>query len=176
MPMTASARRARLCIASICGVAALASPYFFTPSLRLAYNPSDSAPRGWYRVMQAASLHVGDYVVATLPPDAAALAARRGYLPSRVPIIKHIGAVPPQRVCVISGVVSIDGVPIAVTLGTDHRGRALLTWNRCRRLVDDELFLLSTTNPASFDSRYFGPIKASSVLGQAAPLWTSDTP
>ena len=174
--MTASARRARLCSASICGVAALASPYFFTPALRLAYNPSDSAPRGWYRVMQTASLHVGDYVVVTLPSDAAALAAQRGYLPSHVPIIKRIAAMPPQRVCLIDDVVSIDGVPVAATLAADRRGRALPAWHQCRRLADDELFLLSTTSLASFDSRYFGPIKASSVFGQARPLWTSDAP
>ncbi|MBI3531959.1 MAG: S26 family signal peptidase, partial [Burkholderiales bacterium] len=43
-------------------------------------------------------------------------------------------------------------------------------------LHDGELFLLSATNPASFDSRYFGPIAASAVIGSAQPLWTWDTP
>jgi type IV secretory pathway protease TraF len=49
-------------------------------------------------------------------------------------------------------------------------------WQQCRRLSDGELFLLSTTNPASFDSRYFGPIAASAVIGAAHPLWTWNTP
>jgi hypothetical protein len=45
-------------------------------------------------------------------------------------------------------------------------------WQQCRRLHDGELFLLSATNPASFDSRYFGPIAVSAVIGSAQPLWT----
>jgi type IV secretory pathway protease TraF len=49
-------------------------------------------------------------------------------------------------------------------------GRPLSSWGQCRRLADDELFLLSVTNPASFDSRYFGPINASAVIGLARPL------
>src|SRR4051812_25740001 len=40
----------------------------------------------------------------------------------------------------------------------------------CRRLALRELLLLSSTNPASFDSRYFGPILASDVIGSAQPL------
>jgi type IV secretory pathway protease TraF len=43
---------------------------------------------------------------------------------------------------------------------------------QCRPLVENELFLLSNTNPASFDSRYFGPIDTAAVLGVARPLWT----
>ncbi|MDB5971132.1 MAG: peptidase [Hydrocarboniphaga sp.] len=174
--MNASARKARLLFWSFCGVAALALPLLVTPTALVIYNPSDSVPRGWYRVTQAASLHVGDYAVAALPPDAAALAAQRGYLPAHIPVIKRIGAMPPQWVCVSDGVVSIDGAAVAATLAADPRGRTLLAWRQCRRLIDDELFLLSATNPDSFDSRYFGPIKASSVFGQALPLWTSDAP
>ena len=41
---------------------------------------------------------------------------------------------------------------------------------------DGELFLLSATNPASFDSRYFGPVAVSAVIGSAQPLWTWGTP
>jgi hypothetical protein len=58
----------------------------------------------------------------------------------------------------------------------DGRGRPLSAWQQCRRLHDGELFLLSATNPASFDSRYFGPVAVSAVIGSAQPLWTWDTP
>jgi len=70
------------------------------------------------------------------------------------------------------GIVSIDSIRVAVTLFLDGAGRRLTAWPQCRRLQTDELFLLSTTNPASFDSRYFGPVNASAVIGQARPLWT----
>ncbi|HEY1090621.1 MAG TPA: S26 family signal peptidase, partial [Burkholderiaceae bacterium] len=32
------------------------------------------------------------------------------------------------------------------------------------------------TNPASFDSRYFGPVRAANVIGIAQPLWLQEKP
>mgnify|MGYP000035225145 CR=1 FL=1 len=58
------------------GVAALAWPSVHTPVARIVYNPSDSVPRGWYRVGSADSLHVSSIVLAQVPADAAALAAQ----------------------------------------------------------------------------------------------------
>jgi conjugative transfer signal peptidase TraF len=158
------------------GIAALAWPSVHTPVARIVYNPSDSVPRGWYRIGPADSLHVGSIVLTRLPADAAALAAQRGYLPERIPLLKQIGAMEPQQVCVEGRTVRIDGVALATALKADGQGRSLPIWQQCRPLRDGELFLLSATNPASFDSRYFGPVAASAVVGSAQPLWTWDTP
>ena len=161
------------------GLAALCAPAMMTLPVGIVYNSSDSAPRGWYRVGgvdHAESLRVGTIVLAHIPADAAALAAQRGYLPAGVPILKRIGAVAPQSVCVRKHVVRIDGIAAATTRTLDGRQRPLPIWQRCRVLADDELFLLSETNLASFDSRYFGPISANAVLGVARPLWTWSTP
>jgi type IV secretory pathway protease TraF len=35
-----------------------------------------------------------------------------------------------------------------------------------------EVFLMNWDEPASLDSRYFGPIPLSAILGRAEPLWT----
>lgn len=110
------------------------------------------------------------------PADAAALAAQRGYLPERVPLLKLVRAIAPQEVCVIDGIVRIDGVRVAAVLRADRLGRPLRAWPSCRRLRPDELFLLSVTNRASFDSRYFGPVHASAVLGIAQPIWLEVRP
>ncbi|MDA8258392.1 MAG: S26 family signal peptidase [Betaproteobacteria bacterium] len=158
------------------GIAALAWPSVHTPVAHIVYNPSDSVPRGWYRVGPADSLHVGSIVLARLPADAAALAAQRGYLPEHIPLLKRIGAMSPQQVCIEKHIVRISGVAVTGVRATDGRGRPLLAWRQCRQLRDGELFLLSATNPASFDSRYFGPIAVSAVMGSAQPLWTWDTP
>jgi conjugative transfer signal peptidase TraF len=157
------------------GIAALAWPSVHTPITRLIYNPSNSVPRGWYRIGLSDSLHVGRIVLTRLPANAAALAAQRGYLPERIPLLKRIGAMEPQQVCIEGRTVSIDGVAVATALKTDRRGRLLPVWQQCRTLRDGELFLLSPT-PASFDSRYFGPVAVSSVIGSAQPLWTWGTP
>lgn len=161
---------------TVFGIAALAWPSDHTPVARLVYNPSDSVPPGWYRIGPPDSLHVGSIVLTRLPADAAALAAQRGYLPEHIPLLKRIGAMSPQRVCIEGNIVRIDGVAVATARTADSRGRPLLTWRQCRRLHEGELFLISATNPASFDSRYFGPVAVSAVIGSAEPLWTWGTP
>jgi conjugative transfer signal peptidase TraF len=181
-----SVLRARIVLAglSACGLAALAWASFVSPLPRLIYNPSDSVAVGWYRVdpldHRAASLprplSVGSIVLVPLPAEAAALAARRGYLPMRVPLLKLVGAVAPQEVCIAGGNVRFDGVPSAAALRTDRLGRPLPSWQQCRRLEPGEVFLLSGTNSASFDSRYFGPVSASTVIGVAHPIWLEARP
>jgi len=161
------------------GFAALAWASFVSPLPRLTYNPSDSVAVGWYRIdpfdPRTASLprplSVDSIVLVPLPAKAAALAAQRGYLPMRVPLLKRIGAIAPQEVCIVGRSVRIDGVPVAAALAADRFGRPLPSWQQCRHLEPGELFLLSTTNPASFDSRYFGPVSASTVIGVAHPVW-----
>ena len=170
--------RARLVLAclSACGLAALAWASFVRPLPRLVYNPSDSVPIGWYRIGSSDALHVGAIVLTTLPPDVAALAAQRRYLPARVPLLKRVGAVAPQHVCVFDALVWIDGVPVAAVLAADRLGRPLPSWPQCRQLRPGELFLLSATNPVSFDSRYFGPVSTSAVIGVAHPVWLEAQP
>ena len=178
--------RARIVLAglSACGLAALAWASFVHPLPRLIYNPSDSVAVGWYRVdplhhrpgSLPRPLSVGSIVLTMLPPDAAALAAQRGYLPARIPLLKRVGAVAPQHVCVFDALVWIDGVPVAAVRPADRLGRPLSSWPQCRQLRPGELFLLSNTNPASFDSRYFGPVSTSAVIGVAHPVWLGARP
>ena len=181
VPHPRSRLRAHLVLASLSafGLAALAWASFVSPLPRFTYNPSDSVAVGWYRIEpfdhRADSLprplSVDSIVLVPLPAESAALAAQRGYLPTRVPLLKRVGAVAPQEVCIIGRSVRIDGVPVAAVLPADRFGRPLPSWQQCRRLELGELFLLSVTNPASFDSRYFGPVRASAVLGVAHPVW-----
>ena len=167
-----NARRVVVALLTGLGIAALAWPSLHTSLARIVYNPSDSVPPGWYRIGPPESLHVGSIVLVRLPADAAALAAQRGYLPEHVPLLKRIGAMSPQQVCIEKHIVRIDGMPVASVHAIDGRGRLLSAWQQCRGLHDGELFLLSATNPASFDSRYFGPVAVSAVIGSAQPLWT----
>ena len=185
-PRPRSRLRARLVLAglSACGLAALAWASFVHPLPRLIYNPSDSVAVGWYRIdpldhrtsSPPRPLSVGSIVLVPLPAEAAALAAQRGYLPTRIPLLKRVGAVAPQEVCIADGKVHIDGVPSAAVLSADRWGRPLPSWQQCHRLRHGELFLLSVTNPASFDSRYFGPVSAASVIGVARPVWLESRP
>ncbi|MBA1263228.1 S26 family signal peptidase [Ectopseudomonas chengduensis] len=185
-PRPRSRLRARIALAglSAVGLAALAWASFVQPLPRLIYNPSDSVPVGWYRVEplqpRAGSLprplSVGSIVLVRLPADATALAAQRGYLPAHIPLLKRVGAVAPQHACIVADQVRINGAPVATVLPADRLDRPLPSWLQCRPLAEDELFLLSVTNPASFDSRYFGPVSASAVIGVARPIWSETRP
>ncbi|MFV0278810.1 MAG: S26 family signal peptidase [Parahaliea sp.] len=163
---------------------ALAWVAFTPPAARVIYNASDSVPVGWYRVtpLDAAfatprdAIAVDSIVLTRLPSSAATLADQRGYLPLQVPPLKRVGAVAPQHVCISGGNVRLDGVPVATVLPADAQGRPLPVWQQCRQLVDGELFLLSDTTPASFDSRYFGPVRSESVLGIAQRIKLDSLP
>ncbi len=177
--MSSRAPRLMLALCAAFGIAALAAPALHAPAVRWVYNPSDSVPRGWYHIEPAGTvadaLHVGDIVLARLPPEAAVLAAQRGYLPERILLLKRVGAMAPQRVCIAQRTVYADDVPVALAREADGLGRGLPLWSHCRALRAGELFLLSATNLASFDSRYFGPIDTAAVLGRAQPMWTWGT-
>lgn len=139
---------------------------------RLVYNPSESAPRGWYLIHSIADLRIGDYVIVRLPHDIAAFAAKRGYLPLGVPVLKRVAATEGHQVCLRHGRIVIDGLPVANTRPYDGKHRALIAWSHCRQLLAGELFLLNADSASSFDSRYFGPVDISFARGQATPLRT----
>ncbi|MEH6688339.1 MAG: S26 family signal peptidase [Halopseudomonas sabulinigri] len=156
------------------GLAALVWAAFTPSKARVVYNASDSVPIGWYRITpldtDANAIPVDSIVLVDLPEHIATLADKRGYLPLDVPLLKRVGAVAPQNVCIEDGRVRIDGVTVAHVLLIDAQARPLPSWMQCRQLVESELFLLSTTNPGSFDSRYFGPIDRANVIGVAHRL------
>jgi len=81
--------------------------------IRIVYNPSDGAPRGFYLVLRATGLRVGERIVAGLHSDTTTLAATRSYLPRSVLILKQTVAIGSQRVCIRDAVVYIDDAPAA---------------------------------------------------------------
>ena len=168
--MTVTALRTVICVAL--GVAVIALPVAMTSPVRLVYNATASAPLGWYVVVPVQEAGVGDVVLAHLPSSAARIADERRYLPESVPVLKRVGAVAGQRVCVRDRVLRIDRELPVRLLQRDGLGRPLTPWPGCRALNFEELFLLSHDSPASFDSRYFGPIPRRLVIGRAVALWT----
>jgi conjugative transfer signal peptidase TraF len=165
-----TSRRGQVLIGVCAALAAIVADHQHLP--RVIYNPSASAPRGWYRVAPAQGLKVDDYVLVNLPWSIKRLADQRHYLPASVPLLKRIGAVTHQFVCARGRSLWIDGHLAAIALTHDSAGRELVAWHGCRGLGADELLLISRDHIDSFDSRYFGPIPVSAVMGKASSVWT----
>ena len=154
------------------GVGVIALPLAAPAPVRLVYNATASAPVGWYAVVPVTSPRVGDVVLAHLPRRAATIADKRHYLPQSVPILKRVGAVAGQSLCVQNGVLRIARESPVQLLERDGLGRPLTPWPGCRALNTEEVFVLSHDSLASFDSRYFGPIQEQLIIGRAVALWT----
>lgn len=139
--------------------------------LRLVFSATSSAPVGWFLVKQHARVRLGDFVLARLPQSAAELAHERGYLRFGTPVVKRVAAIEGQVACASGTAIRLDEVEVAAALLHDPKGRPLSTWRGCRELAD-EVFLLGDRSRASFDSRYFGPVARSAIIGRVEPLWT----
>jgi len=135
------------------------------------YNPSESAPIGWYKVEPLKVVERGDLVASRLPGHAESLASMRGYLPAGVPVIKTVWAIAGDTVCVDGGVLTVTGQPPLTLLGQDLSGRPLPVWTQgCTSIHLGEVLLISNATPESFDSRYFGPVSLSRVIGKVVFL------
>jgi type IV secretory pathway protease TraF len=59
----------------------------------------------------------------------------------------------------------LNGKHQAATAIHDDTGTPLPVWRGCRSLGQGEFFMLSDYAANSFDSRYFGPIRADEIVG-----------
>ena len=147
---------------------------FIDVPTKLLWNASASVPLGLYTITPVDHLKVGDHVAIDPPEPLAEFLAARGYLPRGVPLLKTVAALPGQRVCRIDGKIIVDGNAIGEAREHDLLGRELPVWQGCRRIAPGDVFLMNAAVSDSFDGRYFGPISATAILGQAHPLWAEE--
>jgi conjugative transfer signal peptidase TraF len=140
----------------------------------LIWNASASVPIGLYRVEPDRKIDVGDLAAVTPPEPLADFLVERGYLPRGVPLLKHVLALGGETVCRQGTAIIARGKTYGYARERDSKGRALPVWEGCRVLVDGEVFLMNRDVADSFDSRYFGPLPVTAIVGRAVPLWTVD--
>jgi conjugative transfer signal peptidase TraF len=167
---------AKLFAGSACSVllAALAG-------VRVVVSPS--MPRGIYLARPVdGALARADTVAVCLPEQVAALARSRGYLgrgcscPGRVQTLtKAILATEGDTVDVGPAGMSVSGrvLPNTAQRRADSAGRPLPAMAHGKHVVGrGEVWIGSTFDPRSFDSRYFGPLPRSAIVSRRHPLWT----
>jgi conjugative transfer signal peptidase TraF len=142
--------------------------------LRLNFSPS--LPVGIYIVSDAGRL------VEFCPSEPfASMAITRGYRARGVcpdggaPLLKPLVASPCDVVDVSAGGIDVNlvRVPNTAPLAADTKGRPLTHWPFGRYVVAPEtVWVGSSYDPRSFDSRYFGPLSTAAVRHRLKALLT----
>jgi conjugative transfer signal peptidase TraF len=138
------------------------------------WNASNSVPIGLYRVQATTRLAATELVVVQPPDLLAAFLDLNGYLPIGAPMLKRVLALPGQTVCRNGLKIAVDGVDVGEGRERDGRNRPLPVWHGCRVIADGDVFVMNWQSADSLDSRYFGPLPASAVIGRAIPVWTDE--
>lgn len=176
----------------------LAASLLLSGRAPLAINVSESLPVGLYwmhplprleqgsgrpsdaRTVVGTGLNVGMLVSACLPPEVAARARQRGYLPDGscptggAPVGKAVAALAGDTVAVTDLGSFVNGAPLpkSAPLARDSQGRPMPRVRGRVVLPAGTAWLHSGHSPRSFDSRYYGPVPLSGVQGELVPLLT----
>jgi conjugative transfer signal peptidase TraF len=148
-------------------------------------NASGSLPIGVWRESAIPSPHTAlarGQVVTICPPDVDAfrIARHRGYIGNGwcphgyQPLFKPIAAVAGDVVRVSSTGIEVNGVPVAnsLPLRADGTRQPLPELAAGRYPVSNGyVWVISSYNRRSFDSRYFGPVRVTNIRGVVIPLW-----
>ncbi len=148
--------------------------------LGFTLNPSDSIPKGVYRITHSTTLK-GKYVL-FCPDNRKAFieANNRGYI-SRGFCPSGLGYMMKKVVAISGDIISVtdEGVivnnkrlPYSTPLLKDGADRALGHWRiKGYKLKDNELLTMTDQDKWSFDGRYYGLIKTAQVKGVLLPVW-----
>jgi conjugative transfer signal peptidase TraF len=145
----------------------------------LRYNGSRSFPVGLYLASHKRAVK-GDLVFVAPPAiPILELAKARGYLDvaysPAAHLMKRVAAAAGDRVTINLAGVHVNGIRLAnsAPLPCDGAGRALKPYAIMDYVLGpNEVLLMSDYNPASFDSRYFGPLDARTIESVVTPVLT----
>jgi conjugative transfer signal peptidase TraF len=150
------------------GLAFLAMKPLAKPVPLIIWNASDSIPIGLYLISKRQP-NIGEIAIIKPAEWVQIYAASRGYLPKDVWLLKPIYAVHPSIICRFGKHVFVDGEHVATSKNADKMHRVLPVWKGCKELTPTQYFVLGH-HRGSFDSRYFGPVDRSQVVGTAFPM------
>ncbi|MBY3179793.1 conjugative transfer signal peptidase TraF [Rhizobium leguminosarum] len=175
--MTTQQRRAIVVLSMAAVAAILLVVTAVAGGYRINLTPSE--PLGLWRIIPLHRPAAVDDLLFICPPETAAIreGRARGYLRSGscpggvAPLIKAVIAVAGQHV-EIGDSVSVDGRDVSSSSLAlrDGKGRPLTPFPS--GTVPAECVFLHSSFPGSYDSRYFGPLPATGILGLAQEVFT----
>jgi conjugative transfer signal peptidase TraF len=191
--ISALGQHRRLCLRASLQVVAMLAGIATTLTLSVGsgffkLNLSESMPLGLYLLRPTTSIHAGDLVIACPPRAAQSVGLANGYLARGHVVIRGYecaaGSAPVLKyaIGVAGDELEIDGRGLSLNGRLlSRRPRALMDRHQRRldslangryRIQKGDVWLYSPER-YSWDSRYFGTIKESDVLGIAKPIWTA---
>lgn len=162
-------------------VAAASTMVWGSSAAPLRINWTRSAPVGLYATSLETPASSADLVVVCLQGTLAARGRARGYLtagscPNGIsPILKQVVATVGDEVELKADGLTVNGQAIdhSQRLVEDSLGRPLELFPLGRSVVQEgQVWVLGVHRERSWDSRYFGPIPVSSIVGVARPILT----
>lgn len=100
-------------------------------------------------------------------------ALERGYVAPRTKgLLKEVAAVSGDLVCWDETHILINGQEAGLVSAKDSKGRILTHPSGCSMILSEELLPLAPGTDLSYDGRYFGPIKRTSIIQCLSPLLT----
>ncbi|AHJ66169.1 Hypothetical protein GbCGDNIH4_7228 [Granulibacter bethesdensis CGDNIH4] len=147
-------------------------------SAGLRINMTASAPRGLWLIsrIEAGSVRPGEMVSVCPPAQRVVIAMlRHGFIgpgnclgTDSEPFLKPVAAVAGNTVIIRpAGLIEVNGMllPNSAPLAN------MPAWPAGTYTVKPgQVWLISSYDPGSFDSRYFGPVPTANILGQAIPI------
>jgi len=166
---------------ALLAISAVSATVWLCAAIPVRINWTRSAPIGLYSTHQPDAVTRNDWVAVCLQDAIAALGRARGYVsagtcPSgTTPILKQVVAVAGDEVELQRDGLAVNGeiVDRSQRHSVDSLGRPLEPFPFGRHIVrDGEVWVLGIHRERSWDSRYFGPVPRSSIVGIARPLLT----
>lgn len=136
----------------------------------IIYNATDSLPHGFYRVIKQQTYKPGDVIVIPIPEQVRSLVIERGWLKPDNYLIKPLAAINGDNVWITSGQVFVNGKSFGAIKKQDKEGLPLPSLVFNDTLSPGKIAVLQRSDD-SFDSRYFGQIDESQIIGRAVPIW-----
>lgn len=140
----------------------------------LIRNDTASEPRGFYWLEQHSSSNYkrGQLVAFPVPATFRSLVYGRHWLREGTPLMKQIGALEGDLVCIDHVQARVNGRLIGKIFEVDSQGRPLPELRGCFPILPGYFLPISTYIDNSFDGRYMGPQPLTSVIGELHPIWT----
>lgn len=165
--------------AVLCAVLVPATIVLTAGAYGLRLNLTNSVPIGIYLISDTPGASLIDFC----PPEPFGTLSRdRGYRElspfgcpdGAKPLLKPIAARPGNTVSMSTSGITVDGkqIPHSAPLRSDTAGRPISAWPLgVYQVQNGTMWVASSFNSHSFDSRYFGPVPESAVLHHLRPLW-----